>query len=51
MNARLICFLLLFLSCSRWEYDKVESDSLLAYPETYLSLVALDTIYDSIDST
>ena len=44
-------FILLFiLSCGRWEYE--DQSELLGpnFPETYLSLVAIDTIFSSIDS-
>ncbi len=45
-----VVFVLLLWSCNRWDYsdpsDPIEPSS----PETYLSLIANDTIYASIDS-
>ena len=42
--------LLFFLSCSRWEYDDLSDPIEANIPQTYLSLVAVDTIYSTIDS-
>ena len=50
MNIRLICFLLFIFSCSRWEYEDMDKEPVSSYPETYLSLIAMDTVYASIDS-
>jgi len=38
------------LSCSRWDYPDKSNPKDPGTPETYLSLVAVDTIYASLDS-
>lgn len=43
--------LLLFLSCSLWEYEDPSDPYENQPPETYLSLIASDTIYAHYDST
>jgi len=45
-----LIILLFFLSCSRWEYDDLSDPIEANIPQTYLSLVAVDTIYSTIDS-
>ena len=45
-----LIFAFLFLSCNRWEYDDPSSSKSFLAPETYLTLVATDTIYSSLDS-
>ena len=42
--------LVFFLSCSLWEYDDPSKLIEASSPETYLSLVAVDTIYSTTDS-
>ncbi len=44
-------FLLLILSCSRWEYDDSSSHTHESSPQTYLTLIAVDTLYSTQDST
>ncbi len=46
----LFCLLLVGLSCSRWEYQDPSDPVDLQPPETYLSLMAADTIYAGLDS-
>ena len=50
MKIGLISFLLVFLSCSRWEYEDLSIESLESFPETYLSLISVDTIFARTDS-
>ena len=50
MKIGLISFLLVFLSCSRWEYEDLSIESLESFPETYLSLLSVDTIFARTDS-
>ena len=40
----------MFLSCSRWEYEDLSIESLESFPETYLSLISVDTIFARTDS-
>ena len=47
----LFIFILVSWSCSRWEYDDPSELISPKAPETYLSLVATDTIYASVDSS
>ena len=42
--------LVIFLSCNRWEYDDPSDSIEISMPQTYLTLVALDTIYSTTDS-
>jgi hypothetical protein len=44
-------FLLLFISCSLWEYEDPSVPYEKKVPETFLSLIASDTIYAHYDST
>ncbi len=44
-------FLIISLSCNRWEYDDPSIFHENEYPETYLSLIASDTIFAHYDST
>ena len=46
----LISFVVLGLSCSRWEYQDPSNPVDLQSPETYLSFAATDTIYAGLDS-
>ena len=50
MKIGLISFLLVFLSCSRWEYEDLSIEPLESFPETYLSLISVDTIFARTDS-
>ena len=50
MKIGLISFLLVFLSCSRWEYEDLPIEPLESFPETYLSLISVDTIFARTDS-
>ena len=50
LNIIRLFLLVFFLSCSRWEYDDPSESTTLNLPETYLSLLAVDTIYASEDS-
>jgi len=50
LNIIRLFLLVFFLSCSRWEYDDLSEATTLNLPETYLSLLAVDTIYASEDS-
>ena len=43
-------FLIFFLSCNRWEYDDLSDQVEPNLPQTYLSLIALDTIFSTVDS-
>ena len=45
-----LIILLIILSCSRWEYEHESSPIEPSAPETYLTLVAVDTIYSTLDS-
>ena len=45
-----LIILLIILSCSRWEYENESSPIEPSAPETYLTLVAVDTIYSTLDS-
>ena len=40
----------LLLSCSRWEYEDLSIEPLESFPETYLSLISVDTIFARTDS-
>ena len=42
--------LIFFLSCNRWEYDDLSDQVEPNIPQTYLSLIALDTIFSTVDS-
>ena len=42
--------MIILFSCSRWEYEDRSEPTELSFPETYLTLVAVDTIYSTIDS-
>ncbi len=46
----LILTVLIWTGCSLWEYDDPSEEVQSLPPETYISVVALDTIYASIDS-
>ena len=46
----LLILLCLSWSCNRWEYDDPSDPVDPTSPETYLSLIAIDTIYASVDS-
>ena len=46
-----LVLLFFILSCSRWDYEHKSMSIGESAPETYLSLVALDTIYATIDSS
>ena len=46
----LLILLCLSWSCSRWDYNDLSDPVDPTSPETYLSLVAVDTIYSSVDS-
>ena len=46
----LFVIIFLFWSCSRWDYSDPSNPIDPAPPETYLSLIANDTIYASVDS-
>ena len=48
-NIHLFSLVILF-SCGRWEYEDRSEPIELSLPETYLTLVAVDTIYSTIDS-
>ena len=50
LNIFRLIFLFFVLSCNRWEYEDLSDPIDANPPETYLSLVAIDTIYASIDS-
>ena len=50
LNIIRLIILLFFLSCNRWEYDDLSDPIEANLPQTYLSLVAVDTIYSTIDS-
>ena len=41
----------IFFSCSPWEYDDPSDPYEKEVPETYLSLIASDTIYAHLDSS
>ncbi|SVC68698.1 uncharacterized protein METZ01_LOCUS321552, partial [marine metagenome] len=49
-HLNLIFLLFFFWSCDRWDYPDESNPVSQSFPETYLSLVAVDTIYASIDS-
>ena len=51
LNTKKLLFLFFILSCSRWDYEDESIFPASSAPETYLSLVALDTIYASLDSS
>jgi len=51
LNTKKLLFLFFILSCSRWDYEDESILPASSAPETYLSLVALDTIYASLDSS
>ena len=51
LNIKKLLFLFFILSCSRWDYEDESVLPASSAPETYLSLVALDTIYASLDSS
>ena len=42
--------LIFFLSCNRWEYNDLSDQVEPNIPQTYLSLIALDTIFSTVDS-
>ena len=48
-NVYLFGFVLIF-SCNRWEYEDRSEPIELSSPETYLTLVAVDTIFSTTDS-
>ncbi len=48
-NIYLLGFVILF-SCNRWEYEDRSEPIELSSPETYLTLVAVDTIFSTTDS-
>ena len=43
-------FLIFFLSCNRWDYNDLSDQVEPNIPQTYLSLIALDTIFSTVDS-
>ena len=47
---KLFFVLILSISCNRWNYEDLSKPIDAVSPETYLSLVAVDTIYASQDS-
>ena len=49
-KSQLLLFFLFILSCNRWDYEDLSEERALVLPQTYLSLVAVDTIYSSQDS-
>ena len=49
-HLNLIFLLFFFWSCDRWDYPDESNPVSQSFPVTYLSLVAVDTIYASIDS-
>ena len=51
MNRKGIFITLFFVSCSLWEYDDPSAPIDNEVPETYLSLIATDTVYAHYDST
>ncbi len=51
MRRHFIIFWVLFVSCSIWEYEDPSRDYKNQRPQTYLSLIASDTIYAHYDST
>ena len=51
MSKLSIFTIVIFLSCSMWEYDDLSIPYENEQPQTYLSLVASDTIYAHLDST
>ena len=50
LNIFRLIFLFFILSCNRWEYEDFSSPIDANPPETYLSLIAIDTIYAAMDS-
>ena len=42
--------LIFFLSCNRWEYNDLSDQVEPNITQTYLSLIALDTIFSTVDS-
>ena len=50
LNNIKLFILVIFLSCNRWEYDDPSDSVEISMPQTYLTLVALDTIYSTTDS-
>ena len=51
MSKLSIYTIVIFLSCSMWEYNDPSEPYENEQPQTYLSLVASDTIYAHLDST
>ena len=51
MSKLSIFTIVIFLSCSMWEYDDLSIPYENEQPQTYISLVASDTNYAQLDST
>ena len=50
-NLNITLLIFFYLSCDRWDYDERSRGQVSYAPETYLTLVASDTIYTRIDSS
>ena len=50
-NLNITLLIFFCLSCDRWDYDEKSRGQVSYAPETYLTLVASDTIYTRIDSS